>query len=265
VRADTVCMMRIRNEERWLGRSLERTWQVCQRVVIFDDHSTDQSRVVAIETMGQCHGSVDPTTAHQVFHSADGTRVLHWLKSPFADSVDEVRDKNFLWEYVCGLPFRHVLCLDGDEALSLRAIRGFPAALNTLVSGGASVGVLPFVYLWNEETLRRVDGVYRDIRHARLFTIDRALEYRAARFVSHGLSGFHCGSVPHQLNIGHRDMPELEIIHWGYLDEAIRQRKLEFYNTLDPGNEGEGYYQHVVGLPNHLAPGPVKLVPWSDA
>jgi hypothetical protein len=260
--------MRIKNEERWLGRSLERTWQVCSRVVIFDDHSTDLSLEKAVHTVGaELVGRRDDQHAPLVCRSLDRRNELHWLPSPFKETVDEVRDKNHLWQYVSTrLKFRHILCLDGDEALSLRAIRGFPAALNTLVSGGgASVGVLPFVYLWNEETLRRVDGVYRDIRHARLFTIDRALEYRAARFVSHGPSGFHCGSVPHQLNIGHRDMPELEIIHWGYIDEAIRQRKLEFYNTLDPGNEGEGYYQHVVGLPNHLAPGPVKLVPWSDA
>lgn len=191
-------------------------------------------------------------------------RVLHYLMSPFQKTVDEVRDKNHLWDYVCGLSFRHVLCLDGDEMLSLSALKDFPAAIHQLEQGGASVIVMPFVYLWNTEQQRRIDGVYRDIRHARLFTVDRAPDYRHARFVGHGRAGFHCGSIPERLNVRHVDMPSMLVVHMGYIDEALRQRKLQFYNALDPGNEGEGHYKHVVGLPNHLAPGPVQLVEYLD-
>jgi hypothetical protein len=233
--------------------------------VIFDDHSNDNSLDEAFLSMeGQPVLVVEREEECAAVFSVND-RELHWLRSPFQDSTEEVRDKNFLWQYVSTLKFRHVLCLDGDEMLSLKAIRSFPAAIDMLVSGGVSVGVFPFVYLWDQEHLRRVDGVYRDIRHARLFTIDRAPDYKSARFIGHGPAGFHCGSIPAQLNGGHRDMPPLEVVHFGYLDDPLRQRKLEFYNTLDPGNAGEGFYRHVVGLPNHLAPGPVQLVPWSDA
>lgn len=263
MRDDTLCMMRIKNEERWLRRSLERTWQVCSKVVIFDDHSTDKSLHEAYESLGcgESSGSWSFGKTNSVYRCND--RELHWLLSPFQDLTEEVRDKNFLWEYVSRLKFRHVLCLDGDEMLSLRAIRWFPAAIDYLVNGG-SVGVFPFVYLWNEENLRRVDGVYRDIRHARLFTVDRAPAFPFARFISHGRAGFHCGSIPEQLNFGHRDMPEMEIIHMGYLDDGIRQKKFVFYNQLDPGNEGEGFYRHIIGQTNHLAPGPVRLVEYKD-
>lgn len=267
MRHETTCMMRIKNEARWLRRSLERTWKVCRRVVIFDDHSTDKSLDEALDSIeSQFDARFEVGRSACIYRTHDRERELHWLRSPFAGDVDEVRDKNELWGYVARYlaPIRHVLCLDGDEMLSQRAIRAFPLALDALIHGGASVGVLPFVYLWDSETHRRIDGVYRDIRHARLFTIDRAPHFASARFVSSGRAGFHCGSIPAELNVGHRDLPNLEVVHFGYIDAGIRERKLEFYNRLDPGNEGEGYYRHIVGQPNNLAPGPVQLVPWLD-
>lgn len=267
-RAHVLMMARVKNESRWIRRNLERTWQVCKTVVIFDDHSTDRTMAEALETVGtshiEGHGQSFQDGFSLVYSSSAGERELHWLRSPFQETVDEVRDKNHLWDYVTRLSPRHVLCLDGDEMLSLSAIREFPSAIHQLEQGGASVIVMPFVYLWNDERQRRIDGVYRDIRHARLFTVDRAPDYHHARFVSHGPGGFHCGSIPERLNVQHLDMPSMPVIHWGYLDEPLRRRKLDFYNRLDPGNEGEGYYKHVVGEPNHLAPGPVQLVEYDD-
>lgn len=244
MRNDVLCMMRIKNEGRWIARSLERTFEVCRTVVIFDDHSTDNTKREAV-------GANRP-----------GDSELYWYDSPFQETVNEVRDKNYLWNMVCDRKFRHVLCLDGDEMLSRAAVREFGNATNRLEQG-AQVCVLPFIYLWNDETHRRIDGVYHDIRHARLFTIDRSPDFRTSKFVGHG-AGFHCGSIPDRLNFGHRDMPNMPIVHFGYLDDEIRRRKLTFYNELDPDNEGEGYYKHIVGEPNHLAPGPVKLVHWED-
>jgi|SRR6185295_6915067 len=267
-RAHVLMMARVKNEARWIRRNLERTWLVCKTAVIFDDHSTDSTMVEALETVGASHIEGHGQAFHDgfslVYSDQSGERELHWLRSPFQETVDEVRDKNHLWDYVVGLGPRHVLCLDGDEMLSLAAIREFPAAIHQLEQGGANVIVMPFVYLWNDERQRRIDGVYRDIRHARLFTIDRDPDYRHARFVSHGRAGFHCGSIPERLNVRHVDMPSMPVVHFGYLDEALRQRKLQFYNSLDPGNEGEGYYKHIVGEANHLAPGPVQLVEYVD-
>lgn len=263
-------MMRVRNEARWIRRSLERTWQVCETVVIFDDHSKDTTFEEAVGSMG----GPATRTVLQAPHPdgvaitrslTDGhERNLHWLHSPFIDTTDEVRDKNYLWAYVCRLPFRHVLCLDGDEMLSQSALRHFASATDKLEHGGADVIVMPFVYLWDREDLRRVDGVYADIRHSRMFTIDRAPYFRECFFAARGRAGFHCGSIPDRLSVNHFDFRAMEIVHFGYLDDALRQRKLVFYNELDPGNEGEGYYRHIVGEANHLAPGPVRVVEYLD-
>lgn len=261
-RGDVLCMMRIKNEARWIRRSLERTWTVCQTVVIFDDHSTDQSFSEAVASCGASVNYDHRRTGGVTIRTPD--HELHWLLSPFQETVDEVRDKNHLWDYVSELKFRHVLCLDGDEMLSRQAIKHFSSAVDQLEHGGAGVIVMPFIYLWDDERFRRIDGVYNDIRHARMFTIDRAPNYKSVRFFSRGRAGFHCGSIPDPLSIHHRDMPNMPVIHFGYLDDALRRRKLDFYNALDPGNEGEGYYRHIVGEANHLAPGPVRLVEYLD-
>jgi hypothetical protein len=256
-------MMRVRNEARWIRRSLERTWQVCKTVVIFDDHSTDLTFQEAAASLGESEES-PPSTPVSIVISEQGDRELHWLTSPFHDVTEEVRDKNMLWEYVSTLRFRHVLCLDGDEMLSQSALRNFGAATDRLERGGSDVIIMPFVYLWDSETTRRVDGVYADIRHARLFTIDRAPYFQKCRFTSHGRAGFHCGSIPDRLSVNRVDMQEMSVIHFGYIDNPLRQKKLVFYNGLDPYNEGEGYYKHIVGEPNHLAPGPVRVVDYFD-
>lgn len=276
MREDCIAMYRIRNEQRWIRRSLERTWQVCESVVIFDDHSSDNTFTEILWSMGESDvvdamrnhygsklgGGINPPP-RSIQVTANG-RHLHWITSPFQDTVDEVRDKNHLWQYVCDLKFRHVLCLDGDEMLSQAAIRHFASATDRLEHGGADVIVMPFIYLWDAEDKRRVDGVYADIRHARMFTVDRAPYFRECQFAARGRAGFHCGSIPDRLSINHFDMREMEIIHFGYIDNAIRRAKLLFYNDLDPNNEGEGYYRHIVGESNHLAPGPVRVVDYLD-
>jgi hypothetical protein len=54
------------------------------------------------------------------------------------------------------------------------------------------------------------------------------------------------------------------VVHFGYLDEAERQRKYVFYNKIDPGNQVEGEYRHIIGEPDVHAPGPVELVAYKD-
>lgn len=265
-------MMRIKNEVRWIRRSLERTWQVCKTVVIFDDHSTDTTFQEAVATVGFPWPPKSPfvvaptaTLGITIVSSIEGIeRELHWLTSPFQDTTDEVRDKNHLWAYVSDLKFRYALCLDGDEMLSQAAIRNFGSATARLEHGGADVIVMPFIYLWDSELTRRVDGVYSDIRHARMFTIDRAPYFQECQFAARGRAGFHCGSIPDRLSTNHFDMPEMSVVHFGYIDNTLRRKKLNFYNDLDPNNEGEGYYLHVVGEANHLAPGPVRVVDYFD-
>lgn len=288
-RERTVMMARIKDEARWIGRNLERTWQVCQKVVLLDDGSTDGTFNAAMGSITHAPITTIGTKSGVIIHGTTdfGPAELHFIRSPFGDEEhtvrrkerrNEMRDKNLLWNYVKQMvDFDYVLCLDGDEMLSLQALRSFPLAWDRL-KGELDWILLPFIYLWDSENLRRVDGVYGDgedfaprLRFPRMFTIRRLDEQMLydTRFHWTGTrGGLHCGSIPQEgfqpirpISDLMRDMP---IIHFGYLDSAMRQQKYEMYNELDPGNEFEGFYKHIIGKRNRHQPGDVRLEPWSD-
>src|SRR3972149_9714199 len=301
-RQDVVCMMRIRNEARWIARSLARTFQVCQKVVLWDDGSNDGTEqevlqfVTGSRDLGELSALVQCRPWGWVQKSEFGSLLpsnpfeLHYLYSPFRpavrdkQNVSESRDKNALWEYLkAQVQFRHVLCLDGDEVLSERLVQRFDKLINTMEQGVCDIFTMPFIYLWDTEAQRRTDGLYGDetmndqglvprLRVPRLFTIDRitAQQLFDMRFAWLGsLGGFHCGSVPREnfQPLGKDPVGGTAahpIVHFGYLHPADRQAKFEFYNRIDPNNEFEGCYRHIIGEPDRHAPGPVVLVPWED-
>ncbi len=298
-REDWVCMMRIRNEERWIARSLERTWQVAKTVVIWDDGSDDRTAVeVEQEFPDEVHeGEIRDNGLATIIESP--THALHYLHSPFRpavntmEEVSEIRDKNVLWWYVKSqVQFKHVLCMDGDEKLSLGALRHFQQAEDMLL-GGIDMLEVPFIYLWNSMDVRRIDAIYGDrdgsrggevadglprLRFPRMFTVVRVDPYDLfeQRFAWHGhrqgrrvLGGFHCGSVPQENfhpNGGQptRDVFPHPIIHYGYLHEQDRVAKHAWYNKIDPKNVYEGEYKHIIEEANMHAPGPSQFARWED-
>jgi hypothetical protein len=268
--SNLLCMMRVKNEAQWLWRSVERTLEVCDRIVIFDDGSTDSSLQ---EIKSRAIGTQNGDTSTFLF---PGGKEIHWLSSPFLNSpeycTDEVRDKNYLWSYVVrSIPFDWVLALDGDEMLSrslLRYLRSSP---------GIPPGVycIPFIYLWDSETTQRVDALYGDapdgikkLRFPRLLGLEgvSTSEKNSLQFLPTGRGGnFHCGSLPRKagLPVAGPTLP-FPIVHFGYLNRIQREDKLKFYQGKDPNNAAEGEYWHIVGKPNHLAPTEPVLAPWED-
>lgn len=289
MRDETVCMMRIRNEQRWIRRSLLRTFEVARTVVLWDDHSEDETWKEAKSAIEQFHNDTNMynlTVGEMWGWQCEGSKAsLHFINSPFRpavrakQNVSEIRDKNTLWEYVKSrVDFKYVLCLDGDEMLSKKAVRFWPSAINAM-DGGLDVLVIPFIYLWNDEKTRRVDGLYGNepdnhprLRFPRAFTIMRQDEQQLfdQRFKWEGSGGgFHCGSVPNEsfkplLRDPQRGMFPAPMIHFGYMHAVDRQKKYEFYNIIDPGNDFEGEYKHMVELPNRWCPGPTQLEPYTD-
>ena len=183
----TACMMRCRNEGRWIRRSLERTFAVAGTVVVWDDGSVDDQRAECLAAMGP-DAVAREVGGVEVVSGAPG--VLHYVHSPFhpavrdRERVNEIRDKNLLYYYCkARVDFDHMLCMDGDEVLSLDALRNFDRAVDYLEFGVADVLTIPFVYLWDSMAERRTDGLYGDgedghprLRFPRLFTVVRMSE-----------------------------------------------------------------------------------------
>ena len=68
-----VVMYRVKNEERWIKKSIESIYDICSEIVVFDDASTDK-------TLEICSGFDKVIEIHQQSN----------------DSFDEARDRNIL-------------------------------------------------------------------------------------------------------------------------------------------------------------------------
>ena len=279
-------MYRIKNEGRWIFRSLERAYCLAKNVVIWDDGSTDSSFEEALRALGP-NPVVQRSSGVTVARSQDAQRVLHWLSSPFSSNVvrekervNEIRDKNTLWYYcrAC-VDFDWMLCLDGDEMFSMSALRNIPAQIQIAAEHNVRVLIFPFIYLWDNENEQRVDSVYgnredgyKKIRFPRAFQISHMEPdhlFINSFEIQAGAGGFHCGSVP--LGNFFTNEPEkgsfvadCPIVHFGYIDDDLRHAKFDFYNKIDPNNEEEGLYKHLIGEKNIFASGAPETAVWRD-
>ncbi|MDD5370507.1 MAG: glycosyltransferase family 2 protein [Anaerolineaceae bacterium] len=206
-------LMRIKNEARWIGRCLSSLFPLCERVVVFDDHSTDNTREI-------CAAIPNVTV----------------LESPF-EGLDEARDKNWLLDQVRETT-EWVFMHDGDEVLA----PGSAEIIRNAIQAHSAIDCfsLRLRYLWNSETQERVDGVYV---HAQRACIFRPGDYR---FQDTSFGGnFHCGNAPLELQQQTISL-DASLLHLGYLGREDRIRKYQWYNEKDPGNMFEDYYRHTV-------------------
>jgi glycosyltransferase involved in cell wall biosynthesis len=205
----TVGMLRVRNEARWIGRSILSILPLCDRVLVLDDHSGDGTpRICA------------------------GLPKVEVIDSPFT-GTDEVRDKNFLLERAGGASW--IIAIDGDEVLA----PGDLAQVSEAMAGSARCISMRVPYLWDSESQVRMDGVYGEFRRHSVFRPRPGM-----RFESTIASGFHCGNVPLRLRSGALTIPA-RLLHYGYMQREDRQRKYCWYNAKDPGNGGEDRYRHI--------------------
>jgi glycosyltransferase involved in cell wall biosynthesis len=211
VRMKILGAMRVKNESRWLRRSIESQLPLVDRLLIMDDHSTDNTREIA--------ASYPQVTV---------------LPSPF-DGLNEMRDKNWLLSQAMQHKPDWCLMLDGDEALEPGGTGKIRPALEASVSAYS----LRIAYLWDCENQVRWDGVYGRFRRGSLFRALPGLQFQGT---SNG-GNFHCGSIPKGLLCRPLDV---WVLHYGYMLREDRIRKYRWYSEKDPRNSGEDFYRHVV-------------------
>jgi SAM-dependent methyltransferase len=230
--------MRVKNESEWIRESIESQLAICDKVLVFDDHSTDDTKDIVRSFGERC--------------------IL--MESPFS-GLDEARDKNYILEHLVIARPEWVLWIDGDEVLE----RNAPTVLRTILDDPTvCAGTLPFAFFWNDREHVRTDGVYAGFQRTTLFRV-RDQDTVALRFAATGAGpNFHCGTYPQGLR-GNYVVLDTRIKHYGYLTPELRQAKFEWYNKIDPNNEKEDCYRHVIETPGAIhAPGPTVLVPWVE-
>ena len=213
----TIGALRVKNEARWIQRVLRSIWPVCHKIVVFDDHSTDDTRQIAHD---------------------EGAVVI---ESPF-QGVEERRDKDYLLDQIWkgGAQLNDwVLMVDGDEMLCQEDI---PALLKVTASKSLVAANFHIVYLWDREDQIRIDRWYAEFRRPSLFRLtQRKLSFMHTAFGG----GFHCFSIPQQL-IGSDATAPVRLLHYGYLNREDRIAKYHWYNKIDPNDETEDRYRHMV-------------------
>lgn len=211
-----VAMLRVKNEDRWIEAVIESLSSLCYQVVVFDDHSTDN-------TVALC--------------ARAGAEVI---SSPY-EGLDETRDKNHLLKRALLTVPDWILNIDGDEVLEPHCTGRLVEAING--TNPAAAYSLRVRYLWDQLDRVRVDGVYGDFRSLCLF---RAADPDNLRYLPTGMPGnLHCARVPLGVR-GYRGALLVDLLHLGYLYRADRLTKYERYTRIDPNNELEDRYRHIV-------------------
>lgn len=233
-------LLRVKNESRWIAKVLESLKPVCDHVFILDDHSTDNTVEIC-----QSFGSF-----------------VTGFNSAF-ENLDEARDKTFLLHQALEHKPEWALMVDGDEVLE----PGAAAKLQRLFDRpGFACYSVQIIYLWNGENSMRVDGVYGRFYRPSLFKINPAMS-NWKRTATPG--NLHCTSLPDGMRAETIGTSDIKLLHYGYIDQEIRRRKYDWYNSIDPHNKTEDFYRHVIqGDPGGPAPsaklkhaGPLKLAP----
>lgn len=235
-----LCAMRIKNEETHIREVIERALSLCERVFVFDDHSSDQT-VEVCRTFGD--------------------RVVVFT-SPF-EGFDEARDKNYLLEKLVEANPEWVLWIDGDEVLEANGPERLMHAADNALAGVAGFS-LKIAYVWNDPQYVRIDGIFGRFKRPSMFRL-RGQPLSQIKFRQTGLGGnLHCGNVPNGLSGVFRAL-DVRLKHYGYMTDDQRRRKHQFYTTIDPNNQLEDNYRHLIEIPGaRHAPGPPKIVPWSE-
>ena len=251
-------MTRAKNESRWIGRIIDSFKPICEKIVLMDDHSEDDTAKIAAD-----HGAI-------VFPNP-ATHPTH-MRGKEAIDKDVLLAR--LWQE--GAQIGDVAVhFDADELLHPEDGPKLAAAMYADTPDGkwtCNAGDTLIIYLWNSENQIRVDRWYKAMRRPSVFRlISRDLSFMVTR----AGGGFHCSNVPQQF-LNRRDfalLPQqlpVRLIHFGYMHREDRIRKLEFYNRTDPNNRGEDMYRHMCigdlpGIPASSVlkhAGPLELAPY---
>jgi len=219
------CMMRVKNEGRWIRRTIESVKELCgSDIYVMEDGSVDDTRVEA-----QAAGAVV-------------------LNSPFValGRLDERRDKNWLLAEVkarCNPDW--IIMIDGDEELEPGGCEKIRRELER--NPAVDCFCVRFLYLWDRIDQVRLDGVYGKMQRQSIFRAKSSNMEFKSYYEGSGDNhvGLHVSNAP---GLGGLRLATLNVflLHYGYLHREDRIRKYEWIISIDPSNEAEGYYLHTI-------------------
>ena len=204
--------MRVKNEEKYLERSLESMRALCAPVVVLDDGSTDKTSEIA-----------------------RGFEFVKYHKQD-AREMNEARDRGFIFQRAWELQPEWVLTVDGDEMLPKRTPQ---AILDHIENIGKQFNIihLAIAFMWHDDWCVDFDTgpfwhhrMYR-CTEARGESIFESMKIHGAPPFGHGL---HCGPVPHLENTWTVSRCPAFLKAYGYDTREGYEKHFGFYQQYDP-------------------------------
>tara|TARA_Y100001949_G_scaffold172207_1_gene175847 strand:- start:433 stop:1182 length:750 start_codon:yes stop_codon:yes gene_type:complete len=224
-----VGVYRIKNEERWIAKSLESISDICSEVVILDDGSTDKT----VEICSKYDKVVD------IYQQKD----LHF---------DETRDRNLLLEMALKRKPDIILSMDGDEILMPFSQEILFEELDVLYPE-SSVFEFQFLTLWDKPNQVRFDGMYSNNWQKRLFRVGSTPRLLRMNETQYG-GNAHCSSVPENVKGFNNSIRSgVKVFHYGSFDKNLRQQKYKLVSKIDPDNTVTHGYIHMIDAKGPLS------------
>ena len=223
-----VAMYRLKNEEKWIEKSLKLTSEICDEIVVLDDGSIDN-------TLQICKKFPKVVDIH---HQSDL-------------QFDETRDKNTLLQMALRRNPDFILTLDGDEIIMPNSKKIFWEDLNN--NPEANIFEFQELYIWDQPNKYRCDGIFGNTWPRRLLRIKnqpKDLHFNGTPYPGNS----HCFSVPNNAK-GWKNIVKsrVKLLHYGYYDKSLRKKKYDFYNKLDPKNTAFDGYKHILSGKSKLS------------
>ena len=227
---------RVKNEERFLEKSLKSVMDICSEIVVLDDNSTDKT----VEICSSFDKVVDIQTQSNVM-------------------LNEVRDRNFLLQMALKRNPDFILSVDGDEIFMQNAAEILFEELDVIYNTN-NVFEFQFLTCWDNADQIRFDGIFGNYWQKRLFKTKN----QPSNLVFKNTANFgnlHCGSVPKD-TIGFNDpiRSDVKIFHMASIDQTLRQQKYKYYTKIDANsNLNDGYKHMISGEGSFSGPNGIEL------
>jgi glycosyltransferase involved in cell wall biosynthesis len=210
--------MLVRNEQgRYLEKVLEQMRSVCDKLIVLDDCSTDETPDIC-----RAYGA-------EVFYSDRS----YW-------GTNELRQRKFLWELATheAKDGDWILCLDADETVT--NIHMLPELIKLADNDPRIDGIAFNLYdMWDGQNYRS-DSLWN--AHERYWVM--CVKYSPKREYRWRQTSLHCGRFPLNACTCHYSEPSIAIQHWGWSRPEDRKAKYLRYMEADPEGKNGSLLQY---------------------